>query len=87
MTAIKGIGKKSAERVIVELKDSIKMVVSSSVSPGKGTKGQLQGDAVMALVSLGFKQSVAEKAVDDALKTFDSDGDIEALIRYALKST
>ncbi len=87
LASIKGIGKKTAERVILELKDSIKRVSTSSVSAGKGKKDQLHDDAVMALVSLGFKQATAEKAVDDAFKTFDVNGDIEALIRQALKST
>lgn len=86
ISAIKGIGKKTAERVVLELKESIKSVTTATVSAAKGKKDQLYGDAIMALMSLGFTRPTAEKAVDNAFKTFDVNDDIETLIRLALKN-
>lgn len=87
LSKIKGIGKKTAERIVLELKESIKGVSLPPASKETAKKDKLVDDAIMALISLGFVRSVAEKAVNNALKTFKTEQGIEELIRHALKNT
>ena len=84
---IKGIGKKTAERIILELKESIKCVALSPATKEVAKKDKLTEDAIMALISLGFNRPIAEKAVNNALKNFEIEDGIEILIRNALKNT
>jgi len=85
---IKGIGKKSAERLVLELRDKLSKVNMSNNPTGGfalSNKNTPHQDAVQALVSLGIQKVVAEKAVD---KTIQSEGaalSLEALIKAALK--
>jgi len=91
LTSVKGLGKKSAEKIIVELKDKLKTqlgtAASVSVTPvaaaasGKGDTGVMQ-DAVGALVVLGYKDQEAAEAVSAA---YEEGIGLEALIRKALK--
>ena len=83
---IKGIGKKTAERIVLELKGSMKGVSQQQGSNEEKAKDNLIEDAVMALVSLGYMRAAAEKAVDYALKSFNSEDGIEALVRLSLKN-
>ena len=58
---IKGVGKKTAERIILELKETIKEI-TTSISTGMDVQQRaLVSDAVMALISLGYGRSIAEK--------------------------
>lgn len=86
---IKGIGKKSAERLVLELRDKLSKIPLNThqLSGGVGfAKSNTQQDAIQALISLGIQKSIAEKAVD---KTIQSDGaelSLEVLIKAALKN-
>ncbi|GAX59760.1 Holliday junction DNA helicase RuvA [Candidatus Scalindua japonica] len=81
---IKGIGKKTAERIILELKETIKCV-SPDIKSSKDTeKMAIISDAVMAMVSLGYAKSEAEKAVNKASDNLDVTVGVEALIKEAL---
>ena len=86
---IKGIGKKSAERLVLELRDKLSKIPLNAhqLTGGAGfTKSNVQQDAIQALISLGIQKAVAEKAVD---KTMQSDGaelSLEVLIKAALKN-
>lgn len=79
--SIKGIGAKTAQRVIIDLKDKmLKMVFSSeNIFNQNNTK---RFDALTALVSLGFDKKSAEKAID---KIATGDETVEKLIKEALK--
>lgn len=78
---IKGIGAKTAQRVIVDLKDKIlKMAFSTENIFNLGNTNQ--SDALTALVSLGFDKKTAEKAIDKVSTGEDS---VEKLIKDALK--
>jgi len=87
-----GIGKKTAERIIIELKDKTGHIAAGSPSrpsalpadlgPGASQKEQ---DAILALTSLGYKTADAAKSVKTAIKTLGENSDTEALIRAALK--
>lgn len=83
---IKGVGKKTAERIILELKGTI-TEIAASVSTGTGDVRQkaLISDAVMALVSLGYGRSVAENVVNETARKLESVDNVEVLVREALK--
>ena len=82
---IKGVGKKTAERIILELKGIIKEI--SPAMPSGIDTGQkaLVSDAVMALVSLGYGRPVAENAVSEAIRRLRTIDNVEVLVREALK--
>lgn len=61
IVAVPGVGKKTAERLIVELKDKIDKIASGDVDYSVG--GSVKADAISALVSLGYSLKVAEKIV------------------------
>lgn len=87
---IKGIGKKTAERLIVELKDKLARkhndaVATSMATSNNSTDSFLQTDAMEALMALGINRSVAENAVKKAIKEAPH-AKLEELIKSALKS-
>ena len=82
---IKGVGKKTAERIILELKGIIKEI-TTSMPVGIGVQQRaLLSDAVMALISLGYGRTIAENAVNEAVKRLQTINNIEELVREALK--
>jgi len=86
---IKGIGKKSAERLVLELRDKLsKMNVANNPNGGFAltNKNTPHQDAVQALVSLGIQKAVAEKAVDKTLQAEGAEMSLESLIKAALKN-
>ena len=67
LTRIPGIGKKTAERIVLELKDRLRDVAPADESAAQPPSGdQLRDDLVSALENLGYHRPVAEKAVDAA---------------------
>ncbi len=85
LESIKGIGRKSAERLIVELRD--KFAKQSLDSPLSAlTQNTLDGDAVTALVSLGIARPAAEQAIKKANAASDGTIALEDLIKQALKN-
>ena len=88
LTAIPGIGKKTAERLIVELRD--KMTKIDAGQPGGGRpdgNAGIHAEALMALVSLGYNRVAAEKAIRSALNELaGKELTIQELLKQALKS-
>lgn len=82
---IKGVGKKTAERIVLELKESVKGVKASIDIEMDGRQRAFADDAIMALISLGYGRPVAENAVKEAVKKLNSVDNIEILVREALK--
>jgi Holliday junction DNA helicase RuvA len=83
----KGIGKKTAERIIVELKDKVGIAAAweaASATHAPTAAEANVNDAVLALISLGYKQVDAHKAVKQALEK-NAGGSSEELVRAALK--
>lgn len=82
---IKGIGPKSAQRMILELQDKLKKEGPDSLisMPSHNTA---KDEALSALVMLGFAKSSAEKALDSAIKAATENLSVEQLIKIALKS-
>ncbi|MFQ5963408.1 MAG: Holliday junction branch migration protein RuvA [Candidatus Scalinduaceae bacterium] len=82
---VKGIGKKTAERIILELKETIKGIMPEEVSSVEAQKMELISDAIMAMISLGYARPIAEKAVTSVSDNFDASEGVEALIKKALR--
>lgn len=82
---IKGIGPKSAQRIILELQDKLKKEGPDTLisMPARNTA---KDEALEALIMLGFVRNVAEKAIEKALKSTDENLAVEQLIKVALKS-
>uniref|UniRef100_UPI003783CBB2 Holliday junction branch migration protein RuvA n=1 Tax=Prosthecobacter sp. TaxID=1965333 RepID=UPI003783CBB2 len=89
LSRIKGVGGKTAERIVLELKDKVGVVTAwQAAQTAKGThdpKQEAQSDAVLGLIALGYKQSEAIKAVNELTKQPELDT-ADKLIREALRS-
>ena len=87
LTLIPGVGKKTAERIGLELKDRLtqqlatELGVDGSALPGEAT---LRADLVSALLNLGYHRALAEKAVDAAMKT-GGEPTFERVLKEALQ--
>ena len=86
LNAIPGIGKKTAARLILELKDKVKHLVTGSVPDGRPQQSNVNGDdAVSALMNLGYKRNLAEDAVQIVLRSHPGLS-VENLIREGLQA-
>lgn len=86
--AVKGIGAKTAQRAIIELKDKLKKeLVSTGVNPSifASQNFSLRSEALTALVTLGIPKSAAEKNIDTILRRTGGDVSLEELIKLALR--
>lgn len=69
LTAIPGVGKKTSERIVLELKDRLPKAALLPDRPAAGTGASaLRDDLISALLNLGYHRPLAEKAVDAAMK-------------------
>lgn len=82
MISVPGIGRKTAERMMVELRDKVESLAESAEGVVPGTSS-LRGDAVAALVNLGYNQKVADRAVR-AVTDKNPNISIEELVKEAL---
>jgi len=83
LVRIPGVGRKTAERIVVELRD--KLAAVDVAEPGKpATRSQLEADAASALVNLGYDARSVEKAIEKARAS--GGGDFESLLRAALQT-
>jgi holliday junction DNA helicase RuvA len=88
LSQISGVGKKTAERIIVELKDKVGVagaLEASSAQRALSPADQKINDAVLALIALGFKQVEAHDAVRAALEKLGPDAGPDALVRASLR--
>lgn len=86
LSLIPGIGGKSAERLIVELKDKVKKLSApSEKTPEEAPKDALSADVVSALENLGYKNAVSVEAVKKARSSGGPDPGFEDLFKEALK--
>ncbi len=83
---IKGIGAKTAQRVIIELKD--KIAKTTEIEEGLIVNGDnnTRNEALTALVTLGIQKNAAEKTLNAVMKKHGGDLSVEELIKHALKS-
>lgn len=88
LSQISGVGRKTAERIVVELKDKIGVAgawEAASDQRTPGAAGQKVNDAVLALMALGFKQPEAHDAVRATLAVLGDTATVEELVRACLK--
>lgn len=86
LTAIPGVGKKTSERIVLELKDRLPRAQAAAVAVGRPTPEPLalRDDVLSALVNLGYHRPLAEKAVAAAI-TATPDGGFERTLKQALR--
>jgi Holliday junction DNA helicase RuvA len=83
LTRIPGVGKKTAERIGLELKDKLPSTVPAGEAETGGS-GDLRDDVISALVNLGYQRAAAEKAVNAQVKKAAA-GSFEDVLRGALR--
>jgi Holliday junction DNA helicase RuvA len=85
LTRIPGIGKKTAERVVLELKDKLDDFAVAPAPAGPSSFGQVGDDALSAMVNLGYPRPAAQRALETALASNPAAAhDFEALFRAAM---
>ncbi len=86
LTKVPGIGKKTAERVVLELKDKLDDLAgyAPASQPARPSLGAIAEDVLSALVNLGYGRPAAQKAVEAAARQKEEAADFELLFRAAL---
>lgn len=84
LTRTPGIGRKTAERLIVELKDRMPLAVAGEEAAPIDAPGSLRDDVMSALVNLGYQRHSIEKTMDAVLKR-DESSDFETVLRQILR--
>ncbi|MDR3143764.1 MAG: Holliday junction branch migration protein RuvA [Puniceicoccales bacterium] len=85
LSQIPGIGKKTAERIIVELSDAMQKL-EPSLAPPSGVSSSSVRDAIEALVTLGYKMPDAEKVILKTSQLLGEQASTELLLRHALRN-
>lgn len=88
LSQISGVGKKTAERIVVELRDKVGAAgawEASSSARALSSSDQKVNDAVLALMALGFKQPEAHESIRAAQAVLGETASVEQLVRAALK--
>jgi Holliday junction DNA helicase RuvA len=83
LTRIPGVGKKTAERIVVELRDKL-AAMEATEAEKPASRGGLEGDTISALLNLGYDRRAAEKAVEEARRNGPA-STFEALLKAALQ--
>ena len=85
ISAVKGVGKKTAEKICIELRDKVDSLAFRGKDGEKG-KPSIAADAVAALRSLGFSDETSSKMVADVFAKHPGEESLDAVIRLALAS-
>ncbi len=87
LSSTPGIGKKSASRIVLELKDKVAKFMSADALPGEAlsTEDTLQTDAESALTNLGYRPTDVQKAIKRTREKLDNSPNLELIIRESLK--
>ena len=88
LTAIPGIGRKTAERLVLELKSQVGtflLPTQAQTAPETGKADGLQEDILSALVNLGYQRSAAEKALFAVVRGAECERTFEDLLRHTLR--
>ena len=88
LATIKGIGRKTAERIVVELRDKINPIeaLANATSATSKEQGAVLRDAMLALSALGFSEEIARAKVQQVLAADPSLSDTETILKKALAS-
>ena len=88
LSAIPGVGRKTSERMILELKEKVQSLIEpaeATAAPRRDPSEEVLHDVVSALLNLGYSRPVASNAAAKALRTGDGDQDFETVIKQALR--
>jgi len=88
LTSIPGVGRKIAERLVVELRDRIARTDGGAATGGtSATNGsRIRTEALLALTSLGYNRLAAEKAIRNAVaESAEAESSVESLVKAALR--
>lgn len=86
LEGIKGIGKKTAERIVLELKDKLGKAALPDINNSASTNNTVDNDALNALISLGIARVTGEQAISRVRKSNPDLQKIEDIIKLALKN-
>ena len=84
LTAIPGVGKKTSERIVLELKDRLPRMPVAPAAESVESPPAIKDDVLSALINLGYHRPLAEKAVEASIKATPG-GDFERTLRQALR--
>jgi Holliday junction DNA helicase RuvA len=84
LTSIPGVGKKTAERIVIELRDRLPPSAAVDAAGASPSEDDLRSDVLSALANLGYQRATAEKAIDKVL-TRGADTAFEPVLREVLK--
>ncbi len=89
LTSIAGVGRKTAERIILELKNKLgKIEPMESHEPPTSAQLKVRSEAVVALMSLGFNRTIAERSIRDVLQeSRNAELGVEEIVKLALRHT
>jgi holliday junction DNA helicase RuvA len=85
LATIPGVGKKTAERICLELRDKLSLPEGAAASPAAPTRNSIDDDVQSALINLGYKPKDAELALDKARKEIGAEAEFSAILRGALR--
>jgi Holliday junction DNA helicase RuvA len=88
LQAIPGVGKKTAERIVIEMRDKLKSLITDEMTRGEGiavfSASPIQNDVVSALLNLGYKRKEAETAFSAASRELGSDAEFQNILKKCL---
>ncbi|HUP48395.1 MAG TPA: Holliday junction branch migration protein RuvA [Thermoanaerobaculia bacterium] len=86
LSTIPGVGKKTAERICLELRDKLALTEAQlAAGPAEGGRMSMDEDVQSALVNLGYRPKDADAALDAARKEIGADAELSALLKAALR--
>jgi Holliday junction DNA helicase RuvA len=85
LSSIPGVGRKTADRICLELRDKLVLPEGSRAATLAAPKPSVDDDVQSALVNLGYRAKEAENAVETARKELGSDAEFSAVLRLALR--
>ena len=89
LISIPGVGRKTAERIMVEMRDKLAALAADrdiAVSVKSAADEAVINDAVSALVNLGYKKGVAQRAIDGARQRLEGEINLESLLKESLRA-
>jgi Holliday junction DNA helicase RuvA len=85
LSSIPGVGKKTAERICLELRDTLVVAPSPAATPAPPSRLSVDDDVQSALVNLGYRAKDAELAVEKARQELGSEAEFSAVLRRSLR--
>ena len=85
LSSIPGVGKKTADRICLELRDKLVLPESERAATAAPTRISVDDDVASALVNLGYRENVADAAVNSARKELGNEAEFSAVLKAALR--